>query len=114
MNNTYARKVLVSTDAIHEELESHFLRQKEQRKEKIYETLRFQDMLREIDNTKISYIMTKPILDMYLAELHGRIVAIYGTSLNALKNDTLLEGYYKNISTIDDLYECHKELGLLY
>lgn len=115
LNNTYTGKVLVSTDAIHEELESHFLRQKEQRKEKIYETLRFQEMLREIDNTKISYIMTKPILDMYLAELHGRIVAIYGTSLSALKNDTLLEFYYNNISTIDDMYECHKELlGLLY
>ena len=26
LNNTYAGKVLVSTDAIHEELESHFLR----------------------------------------------------------------------------------------
>ena len=115
LNNTYAGKVLVSTDAIHEELESHFLRQKEQRKEKIYETLRFQEMLREIDNTKISYIMTKPILDMYLAELHGRIVAIYGTSLSTLKNDTLLDFYYNNISTIDDIYECHKELlGLLY
>ena len=59
--------------------------------------------------------MTKPILDMYLAELHGRIVAIYGTSLSALKNDTLLEFYYNNISTIDDIYECHKELlELLY
>lgn len=115
LNNTYAGKVLVSTDAIHEELESHFLRQKEQRKEKIYETLRFQEMLREIDNTKISYIMTKPILDMYLSELHGRIATIYGTSLNALKNDTLLDFYYNNISTIDDIYECHKELlELLY
>lgn len=115
LNNTYAGKVLVSTDAIHEELENHFQRQKEQRKEKLYETLRFQDMLREIDNTKISYIMTKPILDMYLAELHGRIVAIYGTSLSALKNDTLLEFYYNTISTIDDIYECHKELlELLY
>lgn len=109
LNNTYAGKVLVSTDAIHEELESHFLRQKEQRKEKIYETLRFQEMLREIDNTKISYIMTKPILDMYLSELHGRIATIYGTSLSTLKNDTLLDFYYNNISTIDDIYECHKE-----
>lgn len=110
LNNTYAGKVLVSTDVVHEELETHFLRQKEQRKEKIYETLRFQDMLREIDNTKISYIMTKPILDMYLTELHRRIGAIYGTSLSALKNDTLMEFYYNNILTIDDIYECHKEL----
>lgn len=114
LNNTYAGKVLVSTDAIHEELESHFLRQKEQRKEKIYETLRFQEMLREIDNTKISYIMTKTILDMYLSELHGRIATIYGTSLSTLKNDTLLDFYYNNISTIDDIYECHKELSLTF
>ena len=47
--------------------------------------------MREIDNTKISYIMTKPILDMYLSELHGRIATIYGTSLSTLKNDTLLD-----------------------
>lgn len=115
LNNTYAEKVLVSTDAVHEELETHFIRQKEQRKEKIYETLRFQDMLREIDSTKISYIMTKPILDMYLIELHGRIGVIYGTSLSALKNDTLMEFYYNNILSIDDIYECHKELlELLY
>lgn len=59
--------------------------------------------------------MTKPILDMYLAELHQRIGATYGTSLSALKNDTLLEFYDNNISTIDDMYECYKELlGLLY
>ena len=59
--------------------------------------------------------MTKPILDMYLPELHQRIGATYGTSLSALKNDTLLEFYDNNISTIDDMYECHKELlGLLY
>lgn len=49
LNNTFAGKVLVSTDAVHEELEEHFMRQKEQRKEKLYETLRFQDMLREIE-----------------------------------------------------------------
>lgn len=52
--------------------------------------------------------MTKPILDMYLAELHQRIGATYGTSLSALKNDTLLEFYDNNISTIDDMYECYK------
>lgn len=57
LNNTYARKVLVSTDAIHEELESHFLRQKGVEKRK---------------------------------------------------------NYYNNISTIDDMYEYHQLLGLLY
>lgn len=34
LNNTYAGKVLVSTDAIHEELESHFLRQRNREKRK--------------------------------------------------------------------------------
>lgn len=115
LNNDFSQKVLVATDSIHEELEKHFLRQKEQRKEKIYETLRFQDMLREIDHTNVSYIMTKPILDMYLSELHNKILNIYGTTKIALKNDTIMEFYYDSISSINDIFESHKELlALLY
>lgn len=110
LNDSYAKKVLVSTDAAHEELETHFLRQKEERKEKIYETLRFQDMLREITPLNIQFIMTKPILEMYLGELHSKINHIYSTSKIALKRETIMEHYYNSITSIEDIFECHKEL----
>lgn len=110
LNESFAERVLRCTDSVYQELEAHFLRQKDQRKEKIYESLKLQDMLNEINSQNIQYIMTKPILEMYLGELHEKMIANYSTTKQVLKRDTIMDFYYNNISTIDDIFENHKQL----
>lgn len=109
-NITYAERVLKCTDCINKELNSHFQRQKRDRKESFYDKLEFVDMLNEINRDNLQYIMTKPILTMYLSDLHNQIQSQFSISSGALTADTIMEYYYDSINDLTDMFDSHVQL----
>lgn len=107
-NRKYAESIVNVLDPLHEELERHFNRQKEKRKE--FTTFCFRDMLTEINETNIQYIMTKVILDQYLGDLHQEIAEKYTVYNDPLNHSNIIAFYISSINTVEDLYLCHKNL----
>lgn len=107
LRSDYANRVRDCLDPIHEKLRSHFERQFEKREE--YKKLTFNDMLKEIDETNIEYIMTKPILNRFLEELHLKIDQEYSVQADALNNDTIITFYLESLSN-DTMYQCHQDI----
>lgn len=107
MNANYNAKIKSYMDPVNKELESHFLRQKEFRDEKIYQKLQFRDMLAEINQNNIQYIMTKQILNMYLKDIHRKIIHLYEVSNIELTDESIMEFYYNSISCYDEIFESH-------
>lgn len=95
---------------VNQELNRHFTRQKEKRSGRVYDSLCFCDMLEEIDENNVQYILTKKIMDMYLVEIHRRIQSSIGTSKNELDKDNIFTFYYSWINSLDDIFDCHKKI----
>ncbi|WP_102050147.1 ATP-dependent nuclease [Pygmaiobacter massiliensis] len=107
LKNEYATKVRDCLDTVHIELERHFNRQFKVRDE--YKHLSLHDMLAEINSDNIEYIMTKPILNMFLSSLHDRIIANYEVQTDKLDNDTIIAFYLSRVST-ENIYDCHQDI----
>ena len=109
LNLKYKEAVHNITDPLHKEIEKHFERQKSKRPE--VKDIKLLDMLCEINETNIQYIMTKSILDKYLSFLHDEIIRKHSvTNTEALNNSTIMTLYLESIISMDDLYVCHKEM----
>ena len=113
-NQNYATRVLMTTDSLNKELEEHFNRQKRERKEPIYEDLSYRDMLAEINQVSIQYIMTKKIINIYLSDIHNTLGNQYNLTKERLTDKTIFEEYYVQINTIEDMFEAHKELMIKF
>lgn len=109
-NQIFAQRVVSVVDDLHKELEKHFLRQKDNRKENIYDELTLRDMIIEINENNIQYIMTKPILNMYLNKIHEEINNRYTILNEPLNNHSIIDFYFNTINRIEDFYEFHQEL----
>lgn len=110
LNVQYVSKVKMMTDEVNREFETHYNRQKENRKEKIYDEFDFRDILNEIDATNIQNIMTKKIMKSYLGDLHDEIYRIYTVIQAKLTERTIFDVYYNSISSVSDILDCHLEL----
>lgn len=107
--NTQVRDC-TNTD-IHQELEKHFQRQIQNRSGRTYKDLEFRDFLVHISAANIQYIMTKAIMDKYLRCIHTKALAQFPTiGKPPLTHDSIFGFYYSWISSINDLYECHKAI----
>lgn len=96
---------------IHQELEHHFQRQMKKRSGRVYQHLEFRDVLCNISAANIQYIMTKSIMDKYLGSIHLKIQSLFPeVTKPALTHDSIFGFYYSWISSINDLYECHKAI----
>ena len=66
-------------------------------------------MLSQITDTNIQYIMTKPIKDMYLKDIHESVETMYGSCLvPKLDHRSIFVYYYSWMSNIDDMFLSHK------
>ena len=112
VNEDYYSKVRdVLNVEVHQELEKHYNRQKEARSGKIYDNLKFTDMLSQISASNIQYIMTKNIMSRYLETIHTKIVNNYSSiSAEKLTHETIFTYYYSYISCLDDMFESHKTI----
>lgn len=108
LNLKYKEAAHNITDPLHQEIEKHFERQKSKRTE--VKDMQLRDMLCEIDETNIQYIMTKAILDKYLSSLHQEIEQNYTVYSEPLNHSTISDFYLSSIRKMEDLYICHKEL----
>lgn len=56
--------------------------------------------------------MTKKILNLYLAELHEKIVDEFPqvANIDSLNTSNIFTVYYSQIVTEEDIYDCHKEI----
>lgn len=108
LKQRYLTAILTVTDPLHQELEKHFERQKAKRPE--YKDLCFRHMLSEINETNIEYIMTKAILNKYLAALHQEVLQKYTVQSDSLNHSTISTFYLGSIKKMEDLYTCHKEI----
>lgn len=107
--NLFATNIKIVTNELHTKLEKHFKRQKSQRPE--YEKLEFRDMLAEISKDNIEYIMTKEILNQFLADVHNQVTGIFNNiQSDALNHNTLVTFYFGTLHNIDDMYDCHRDL----
>lgn len=112
VNEDYYSKVRdVLNVEVHQELEKHYNRQKEARSGKIYDNLKFTDMLSQISASNIQYIMIKNIMSRYLETIHTKIVNNYSSiSAEKLTHETIFTYYYSYISCLDDMFESHKTI----
>ena len=111
LKERYVERVKIFTDDVNREFEKHYVRQKENRKEKVYDEFALRDVLMQIDCSNIQNIMTKKILDMYLEELHTLINSNIGSVHNAkLTSSTIFDAYYDSIIALSDILDCHMEL----
>jgi len=108
LNQRYKTAIFTITDPIHKELETHFNRQKSKRPE--CKDVVFRDMLLEIDENNIEYVMTKAMLDKYLMDLHQDVVGRYTVQSDALNHSTIMTFYLGSIRRVEDFYDCHKTL----
>lgn len=107
IKNKFAENVRDCLNPVHIELSTHFKRQFECREE--YKELTFNSMLLEIDASNIEYIMTKPILNMFLQSIHVKITSEFSVQVDALNNNTIMTFYLARL-TNENMYECHKEI----
>ena len=107
IKNKFAENVRDCLNPVHIILSTHFKRQFECREE--YKELTFNSMLLEIDASNIEYIMTKPILNMFLQSIHEKITSEFSVQVDALNNNTIMPFYLARL-TNENMYECHKEI----
>ena len=109
INTSYQNKVMNILEDVHKELKKHFERQIKKRSGRVYQKLKFEDMLSQITDTNIQYIMTKPIKDMYLKDIHESVETMYGSCLvPKLDHRSIFVYYYSWMSNIDDMFLSHK------
>ena len=110
VNRKFNTDVHDSTNNIYKELKQHFDRQKIDR-HKIYNNITFIDVINEISDANIQYIMTKQIAIWYYEEIHRKLQSIdptiTGTSLTP--ND-IQSRYFANINSVADIFPCHQAL----
>ena len=108
MNSNYANNVKDSTNRIYKELnDNHFKRQKKER-QRFYCDITFQDVIDEIFDVNIQYIMTRPIATWYYEDIHGMIKAQHHEIVKAPINIAEVENtYLDNIHSLNDFYDCH-------
>ena len=104
--------MLQGNTEIHKELEKHFNRQIKKRDGRTYRNLQFCDMLALISSGSIQYIMTKEIMNKYLKAIHDKIEIGFPqvAGISPLNKDTIFSVYFSQISTVDDLLDCHKSM----
>lgn len=111
INIAYLNKVRDVLDNVHKELKKHFERQLKKRAGRVYQNLKFEDVLAQITETKIQYIMTKPIMDMYLSDIHTAVETRYGSrSVLKLDHNSIFTYYYSWMTSIDDMFMSHKAI----
>lgn len=108
LNSKYAIDVKDSTNRIYNELnDNHFKRQKKER-QRLYGGITFQDVIDEISDANIQYIMTRPIATWYYEDIHGMIKALHPEIEKASINIAEVENtYLNNIHSLNDFYDCH-------
>ncbi|MDP4093939.1 MAG: AAA family ATPase [Bacillota bacterium] len=106
--NEYATGVRDIMNPVYNEILQHFTRQKNKRLE--YKDLSIQDMLSEINQNNIEYIMTKPILNMFLASIHSKVAEHYDVQSDTLNNNTLMTFYLGTIDDVNKIFQCHRDL----
>ena len=108
LNSKYAIDVKDSTNRIYNELnDNHFKRQKKER-QRLYGGITFQDVIDEISDANIQYIMTRPIATWYYEDIHGMIKALHPEIEKASINIAEVENtYLDNIHSLNDFYDCH-------
>lgn len=108
LNSQYAIDVKDNTNRIYKELnDSHFERQKEAR-QRLYNGIVFQDVINEITDANIQYIMTKPIATWYYEDIDTRIKALHPEIVKApITINDVESTYLGNILSLDDFYDCH-------
>lgn len=108
MNSNYATYVKDSTNRIYNELnDNHFKRQKKER-QRLYGGITFQNVIDEISDANIQYIMTRPIATWYYEDIDGMIKALHPEIEKAPINIAEVENtYLDNIHSLNDFYDCH-------
>ena len=108
LNSKYAIDVKDSTNRIYNELnDNHFKRQKKER-QRLYGGITFQDVIDEISDANIQYIMTRPIATWYYEDIHGMIKALHPEIEKASINIAEVENtYLDNNHSLNDFYDCH-------
>lgn len=111
LNSKYAIDVKDSTNRIYKELnENHFKRQKEAR-QRLYRGITFQDVIDEITDVNIQYIMTKPIAAWYYEDIDTRIKALHPEVVKASITIADVESTYLNsLHSLADFYDCHVDM----
>lgn len=111
INISYRNKVRDILDNVHKELKKHFERQLKKRAGRVYQNLKFEDMLEQISETNIQYIMTKPIMDMYLKDIHVEVEIMYGSrTVPKLDHSSIFTYYYTWMTSINDMFVSHKTI----
>ena len=108
LNSKYAIDVKDSTNRIYNELnDNHFKRQKKER-QRLYGGITFQDVIDEISDANIQYIMTRPIATWYYEDIHGMIKALHPEIEKASITIADVERtYLDSILSLNYFYDCH-------
>lgn len=108
LNSKYAIDVKDSTNRIYNELnDNHFKRQKKER-QRLYGGITFQDVIDEISDANIQYIMTRPIATWYYEDIDGMIKALHPEIEKASITIADVERtYLDSILSLNDFYDCH-------
>ncbi len=106
----YSNDVERISSSLYTELKKHFERQKGKRGD--YSNISFEDFLKPIYQKpdKVQYMLTKPITDMFLNDLHDFIIGRINTSKEKLNHSTIISAYLDGLDTLDDIYNCHIEI----
>ena len=105
IQNIYTNDIIPT---VYKELkEQHFDRQTIDRR-KIYDGIIFSDVLSEISDLNIQYIMTKQIATWYYEEIHRMMKNIDPSITSvALTSSDIESIYIDNINSLADLFACH-------
>ncbi|MCQ2535010.1 MAG: ATP-binding protein [Clostridia bacterium] len=107
----FSRKAKDVTDPINQALSVALERQIATRRELVYKDLELKDMLINVDASNIQYIMMKTVVDDFLKKLFCSLYTMYDlNNQSELECDSLMDLYYSNIASSDDMYETHKQL----
>ena len=118
----FSKRVVTVVDPLYKEWEHVFQTQKDRREEnRVYKKLRKEDVLRQINESTIQYIMTKRIMNMFLKEVHQKVVSTYphiskvqlGVQEGKKGKDDyvdLFDYYYSWMKGLDDMFEAHKSM----
>lgn len=109
LNVSYSTRVKDITNPIYGEWKGHFDRQLKFRRGRVYHDLQPVDVLSQINDGTVQYIMTKGILDKYLVELHNYIIGLDTTITKpALNHQTIFTYYYSWMNSLNDMFDAHK------
>lgn len=113
----YSRCVKDITNPTHIAWNKKFERQKKARAgNSVYKNLNPQDVLSLVNAANIQYIMTKDIMDGFLMRVDQFLKTAYPqTTKPALTHTSIFDYYYSWITSLDNIFESHKELlGKIY